>query len=480
MRSNSLPTGTQPSPLRRPPEGARARTARPARSNDSALEAGACAYRVGHDRADHATGRAVVRARAAPGHTHVEACCRRTCAACRRLRAAAPGLPPDRRRRRQRALALSQRPLGAPAAHARLCCTMVYGGPRAAGEMGLRIRAFHRQIRGVAADGHRYHALEPGAYAWVHATLAAGIVLAHERFVRPFDAGECELLWSEWRALGRLLGIRSEDLPADWAGFRAYLEVTVEERLERTAAVEEVLEALARPAPPALTAHSRRLWPVASRQLGHLVRLTTVGLLPPSLRERFGTRWTRAEELRARGAGRGAARGHAADAGVAQKHRPGLSALAPRGARARRGRLATVAPCDWRAGTSTPSSSACRGCCRGSISASPTCVCLQETKLTDDAFDAAARAGARRSRLRARAARRGAVERRRDPLARGPRGRTRGPARRARLPAPRGARAVGHLRRAARALGVRAQRPHAGLRALPLQARLAGSAAASS
>jgi uncharacterized protein (DUF2236 family) len=176
-------------------------------------------------------------------------------------------------------------------------CTIVYGGPRAAGEMGLRIRAFHRQIRGVAADGHHYHALEPGAYAWVHATLAAGIVLAHERFVRPFDAGECELLWSEWRALGRLLGIRSEDLPADWEGFRAYLEVTVEGRLERTAAVEEVLEALARPAPPALAALARPLWPVASRQLGHLVRLTTVGLLPPSLRERFGTRWTRADEL---------------------------------------------------------------------------------------------------------------------------------------------------------------------------------------
>ena len=176
-------------------------------------------------------------------------------------------------------------------------CTMVYGGPRAAGEMGLRIRAFHRQIRGVAADGRPYHALEPDAYAWVHATLAAGIVLAHERFVRPFDVGECELLWSEWRALGRLLGVRSEDLPASWEGFCSYLAVTVEERLERTAAVEEVLEALARPAPPALAAVYRPLWPVARRQLGHLVRLTTVGLLPPSLRERFGTRWTRADEL---------------------------------------------------------------------------------------------------------------------------------------------------------------------------------------
>jgi uncharacterized protein (DUF2236 family) len=176
-------------------------------------------------------------------------------------------------------------------------CTMVYGGPRAAGEMGQRIRAFHRRIRGVTADGRRYHALEPDAYAWVHATLAAGIVVAHEHFVRPLQAHECEALWREWVVLGRLLGIRPSDLPADWPSFRAYFEQTVEQRLERTAAVEEVLEALARPAPPALAPRYRALWPLASRQLGHVVRLASLGLLPATLRERFGVRWRRRDQL---------------------------------------------------------------------------------------------------------------------------------------------------------------------------------------
>src|SRR5271167_5076497 len=37
-------------------------------------------------------------------------------------------------------------------------CTMVYGGPRAAGEMGRRIRTYHRSIRGVGPDGRQYHA----------------------------------------------------------------------------------------------------------------------------------------------------------------------------------------------------------------------------------------------------------------------------------------------------------------------------------
>src|SRR5438105_8241193 len=99
--------------------------------------------------------------------------------------------------------------------------TMVYGGPRAAAEMGASIRRLHRRIRGVTPDGRSYHALEPRAYAWVHATLAEAIVRAHDRFARPLSIGARELLWAEWRALGRLLGIRERDLPAGWRPFRA-------------------------------------------------------------------------------------------------------------------------------------------------------------------------------------------------------------------------------------------------------------------
>jgi uncharacterized protein (DUF2236 family) len=179
--------------------------------------------------------------------------------------------------------------------------TMVYAGPEAAGEMGRRIRSFHTHIKGVRPDGERYHALEPGAYAWVHATLAQAIVLAHERFIRAFTAGELECFWREWRALGALLGVRERDLPEDWSAFGAYVEHTVANELERTAAVEEVLEAMARPTPPALARPLRAAWPLVPRpQLGHVLRVTTVGLLPASLRERFGVGWTRANELELR------------------------------------------------------------------------------------------------------------------------------------------------------------------------------------
>ena len=176
-------------------------------------------------------------------------------------------------------------------------CTMVYAGPEQAGEMGRRIRAFHKQIRGVRPDGVPDNALEPEAYAWVHATLAAGIVRAHERFGLQLAEADREQLWSEWRAVGRLLGIRPRDLPPTWKDFRAYFEHTVQDTLTRTAAVEEVLDALAHPAPPELSRAYRPLWSFSSRQLGHVIALTTAGLLPATLRARFGIRWGRGREL---------------------------------------------------------------------------------------------------------------------------------------------------------------------------------------
>src|SRR5256884_7068236 len=178
--------------------------------------------------------------------------------------------------------------------------TMVYGGPSAAGEMGRRIRSFHRRIRGIAPDGRPYHALEPSAYAWVHATLAEAIVLAHERFGRRFDDAERERFWAEWRALGRLLGIRERDLPPDWARFSAYVQEMVLATLVHTPAVDEVLTALARPSAPAVSALRGPRWSLARIPLGHVLQLTTVGLLPSALRRSFALRWTPAQEFELR------------------------------------------------------------------------------------------------------------------------------------------------------------------------------------
>lgn len=175
---------------------------------------------------------------------------------------------------------------------------LVYGGPEAAARAGRDLREGHKRIRGVAPDGRRYHALEPEAYAWVHATLAEVVVGAHARFGTPLGTGERERFWAEWRGLGRLLGVRERDLPEEWAAFRAYRDGMVAERLEDSDVVQTVLRSLAEPASPPLRLLPASLWKVARWPGVQGLELATAGLLPPALRDRVGLAWNRRDDAR--------------------------------------------------------------------------------------------------------------------------------------------------------------------------------------
>ena len=170
----------------------------------------------------------------------------------------------------------------------------VYGGASAAA-VGRRLRAYHRPIRGTNADGSRYHALEPDAYAWVHATLVDALVLAHARFGRPLRADQTDRLYREWVGLGRLIGLAAGALPPRWSDFRVYFDEMVHARLEHHPTVDRVLEALRRPRRPT-AALPGPLWSAAAFPAAHVVTLAAVGLLPPVLRERFGLSWSGRQE----------------------------------------------------------------------------------------------------------------------------------------------------------------------------------------
>ncbi len=100
---------------------------------------------------------------------------------------------------------------------------LVYGGHDAVAA-GRRLRALHKQFRGVREDGERYYALEPEAYAWVHATLIETYVAGHAHFGTPMSRAEIEQFYREYRGLGRLIGVRESDLPEDWQDFREYFD----------------------------------------------------------------------------------------------------------------------------------------------------------------------------------------------------------------------------------------------------------------
>jgi uncharacterized protein (DUF2236 family) len=177
--------------------------------------------------------------------------------------------------------------------------SVIYGGPDLAWKMGRRVREMHRAINGVRPDGLPYHALEPRPYAWVHATLADAIVRGHGLFCSPsLSPGEIEAFWTEWRRMGRLIGVGTGDLPADWPGLVAYFDDMVERELEDTEAAQDVIESLLRPATPRLRLMPESIWRVLRWPPAKAGLLMTLGMLSPVLRERLGVAWSVSQQRR--------------------------------------------------------------------------------------------------------------------------------------------------------------------------------------
>ncbi|WP_243761292.1 oxygenase MpaB family protein [Streptomyces sp. YIM 98790] len=184
----------------------------------------------------------------------------------------------------------------------------VYGGEQAVAE-GRRVRLLHREIGGTDARGRPYHAWEPRLYGWVHATGFP--VMRHAWRIagqRPFTAEEEARLYAEWRGVGRLLGLRERDIPADPESFRPYWRAMLEE-VEATVVVRELLDVHRRVPPPdrgpwPVRALLRALWPVLWPPLARGHRFLVVGFMPPEAREALGLPWSARQERRLRRLGR--------------------------------------------------------------------------------------------------------------------------------------------------------------------------------
>ena len=173
----------------------------------------------------------------------------------------------------------------------------IYGGRgETPAEAGERLRSLHKRIKGVRPDGSRYHALDPVAFHWVHATLVDGMAEMNARFGHRMNALELELFYEEMREVGRLYGLRDQDMPADWGAFRAYFDHMVETELRDSETLQNVIKSVFHPAKPPRPV-PEGVWNVASWPGAELLRLTTVGSLPPTLRERLKLPWSREREL---------------------------------------------------------------------------------------------------------------------------------------------------------------------------------------
>jgi uncharacterized protein (DUF2236 family) len=138
-------------------------------------------------------------------------------------------------------------PLGRTVRSADSVMLWVYGGEGAI-EEGKRLRELHRAISGIDEQGAPYSALDPEAYAWVHATAFASIVTSYPLARgRALSRDEQERLYQELLQLGLILRVPQRMMPASSAEYWEYYDTMVRERLRRTAVAEEFLGMVSAP-----------------------------------------------------------------------------------------------------------------------------------------------------------------------------------------------------------------------------------------
>jgi uncharacterized protein (DUF2236 family) len=179
----------------------------------------------------------------------------------------------------------------------------VYDGPAAAAT-GRTVRNFHRDIKGVDAQGRSYHALDPATYWWAHATFQYMAEQVADRFDNHrLTAAEREQLYREGLEWYRRYGVSDRPVPPTRAAFQQVWDHHCAEVLEMNEAAAWVLDSILRPrrAPklPADLAWARPL--VRARPLRQAlfvpVRLSAIGGLPAVVRQRFGIPWSRQDQL---------------------------------------------------------------------------------------------------------------------------------------------------------------------------------------
>ena len=172
----------------------------------------------------------------------------------------------------------------------------VYGGPSGARVEAARLRSLHRSFTGSLPDGRRYSALDPAAYAWVHATLVKVPVDTQRFFGRPLSPSELDEYYAQMCDIGRLLGVRERDLPPDWAAFERYYDEMVA-GFTGNPTIDTLFETIwtvRKPVSWLPDSWWRPMRTLQARGQLFLIRAT----LPPVLRDRLGLQWTDADQRR--------------------------------------------------------------------------------------------------------------------------------------------------------------------------------------
>ena len=177
--------------------------------------------------------------------------------------------------------------------------TITFGSREDADRATRRVRAMHKKVRGELTKpagrfpiGTPYAADDPGLLLWVLATLVDSALVVYERYVASLSHAERDAYWQDYRVIGRLFGLRDDEMPADIDAFDAYMhDMLTGDVLFVTSAAREL----------AIKIVMRIPVPLSRRPVLELVNFITVGLLPSQLRKQYGLSWDPLRSLALRG-----------------------------------------------------------------------------------------------------------------------------------------------------------------------------------
>ncbi|MFI5806771.1 oxygenase MpaB family protein [Streptomyces sp. NPDC051561] len=152
-----------------------------------------------------------------------------------------------------------------------------------------RLNRMHARLTGTDARNRPYDAMDPGARAWVVATLFESSVTMFRLSGQPLEQEFTEELYAEFRAMLVTMGDEPGQLPDTLAEFWPYFDRVVAEELENTEAMRVILYKLfdRLPAPPLLSGLPT-LWATGRALAAPVVGVIAVASLPEPFRRRAG------------------------------------------------------------------------------------------------------------------------------------------------------------------------------------------------
>lgn len=168
---------------------------------------------------------------------------------------------------------------------------VVFDGDRAP-MTGAEVRDYHINIKGVDAQGRRYHALNPDVFYWAHATFFVGTLIVADWLCGGVTEAEKRQLFDEHIAWYAMYGMSMRPVPKTWEDFQAYWDHMCRNVLEDNQATRDVLDLTTLPKPPFAPWLPDWVWAMQRKLVAPFFVWLTVGLYDPPVRDLLGYSWS--------------------------------------------------------------------------------------------------------------------------------------------------------------------------------------------